>query len=183
MGMLDALLTIKLLRENRAETTVRRQRLVVAGAHRDADSARTTLTEYQAYAQRREALVYRELCTRVVQLRDLEEVQQVVAGLRAGEAERAGQLAAATATVATESAQLEQDLTVQREAARVKEKFLELVRRQADIDLLESGRREDLELEEVAALGQRRAGVAGGIGDSGDVDDIGAAGDGGEEYP
>ena len=156
MSIVKDLLAIKRFRESKAETAVHRQRLVLAAAHREQDEAVRALEEYQAWAQRREATLYRELCSRVVTLRDIEEVQQAVAGFRVEEQSRVEQRELAEERVDTEAVQLDEDVAAHKQAVKMKQKFVELAEVQAAELWQENERREDLELEEVAGNGHRR---------------------------
>ena len=156
MSIFTDLLIIKRFRENKAETAVHRQRLVLAAAHREQDEALRSLEEYQTWAQRREATLYRELCSRVVSLRDIEAVQQAVAGFRVEEQARLEQRELADDRVETEAVQLHEDVAVHKQAVRMKQKFVELAEVHAAELWQENERREDLELEEVAGNGHRR---------------------------
>ena len=156
MSILGDILAIKTLREERAETDVRRQRVVLVGAHRDQEQVDAALTAFRQVAARREDTAYRELCRRVVTLRDIEEVQQLVAELRAGEQTRMQRCKEAADKVREAASQLDQLMAVHQEAARMKEKFVELLRTHDEHQAQEALRYEDLEMEEVAETGHRR---------------------------
>lgn len=157
MGILGDILAIKTLREERAETAMRRQQAVLAGAHRDQEQLDAELVEFRQVAVRREATAYRELCSRVVSLRDIEEVQQLVVQLRAGEQSCMQRCKDAADRVREAAAQLEELMAVHQEAARMKEKFVELLRSHDEQQAQDALRHEDLEMEEVADTGHRRS--------------------------
>lgn len=88
MSVFDELLAIKRFREGQAEIAVSRQRL----RHAEADAARLAseqaLADFRDESERRERAMYRDLCSRVVRVREIEDVLQGVAGLREGERQR-----------------------------------------------------------------------------------------------
>ena len=85
MSMFKELLAIKRFREGQAELRVARERT----SHQQAELARVaaqeTLERFRVEAVERERGMYDDLCSRVVKLRDIEDVMQGVATLRATE--------------------------------------------------------------------------------------------------
>jgi len=156
MSMIDQLLYIKEFREQQAETALQKSRLILADAHQQENLARETLEVFVAQAREDELLWYRELCERVVKLRDIEEVQLDVAILRAEEAARQQDLDRAQnereqAQVAFNSA-----THVMREASTARNKFEELALSHHAALSKEAERKEDLELEELAGIVRER---------------------------
>ena len=85
MNVFDELLAIKRFREGQAEIAVSRQRLRQAEADAARQASEQALTDFREAAERREREMYRDLCSRVVRVREIENVLQGVAGLREGE--------------------------------------------------------------------------------------------------
>lgn len=85
MSMFTQLLTIKRFREDKAELAMVRQRVRHAKADADRTEAERRLQEFREEAERKEQALYGDLLSRVVRVRDIENVLQNVAGLRDGE--------------------------------------------------------------------------------------------------
>ena len=156
MSILRDLLAIKTFREHQAESALRQQRQALA----DADAARAQAQELLQRLLREghamELSLYRELCARLVRLREIEDVQLTVAGLRQRESAQQEALDAAERAVSAQQERLDAARAAQQEAARQKSKFVDLARDFSAAELRESERREDLEMEEVASLARDR---------------------------
>ncbi|MDK2123498.1 type III secretion system stalk subunit SctO [Parachitinimonas caeni] len=156
MTIFREMLRIKQHRENKAELEVSRSRTALADAISAEERAKDALKQYKQYAIDQERAVYAELCTKVVRLRDIEDVQFVVSELRSGERqyeERCVQAAKAheKAIEVLDGAKL-----AHKDASKMKEKFVELARSFDEERLKELQRLEDLEMEEVRLVSQDR---------------------------
>lgn len=120
------LVTVKMMREEKAERTVHTQRRVLVQAERERDDAQQRLDDYQVYAVEQERRIYQELCTRVVKLRDIEDVHGQVQALRFREADYREELQAAQTRREREEHQLETDKTSHKTALRTRDKFVEM---------------------------------------------------------
>jgi type III secretion protein O len=149
VSVFTELLRIAGFRESKAETAVSAARGVVARAHEDEQAARRVLQEFLAYSERHERELYSDLCTRLIKLRELEEVQLSVLDLRNGERQREAAVEAARKAVEQAQAALEAAREVHRLAMRMKEKFVELASSYDEERMKELQRIEDLEMEEV----------------------------------
>jgi len=158
MSVYRELLVIKSFRESRAELALFRQRQVLLQAQAEEDAARATLTEFEAFAARREASVYKDLCSRVVMLRDIEDAQIIIADLRKQKEERELEVATAGQKREQESGVLIEVQGVHKAAARMKQKFVELSLAESVEVAREAERKEDLELEESASNGRPKNG-------------------------
>ncbi len=156
MSVFRELLAIKAFRENQAEGAMRAQRQALADAMAAREQAEALLARLLHEGLRIEQQLYRELCERLVRLRDIEDVQLSVAGLRQREAAQQQALERA------EQAQREQDeklvsaRAAHQEAARQKSKFVDLARNWDQLQMREAERREDLEMEEAASVARDR---------------------------
>ncbi len=157
MSIFKELLAIKSFRESKAEIAVRRQRAVLAEAARQRDEAEHKLVQYKDYALMHERQIYAELCTRIVRLREIENVQMVVVDLRDKERRHEEQLKQAEADRSKQATQLDTDKKTHSDASRMKEKFVELAQVFADETLKEIERKEDAEMEEVSETRRDRA--------------------------
>ncbi len=156
MTIFVELLRIKEFREAKAETEASRARLSLADATGAEARANAALAEYRAFIDRRERELYADLCTRIVRLRDIEDVQMSVLDLRTGE--RAREDATVSARKAREQAAkaLDEANETRRLATRQREKFVEIARSFDEERVRELQRVEDLEMEEVHRVSQDR---------------------------
>lgn len=156
MSIIDDLLAIKSFRESQAEIAMLTRREQLARANAEEEAAKTLLARIERAGNDTERSLYQELCTHVVKLRDIEDVQQTVAQLRQREADQKD--AVAKATDAQESANREFSTAreVHQQAMKQKSKFLDLADVFAVDEQRERERKEDLEMEEVANLARER---------------------------
>ncbi len=151
MDVLKDLLRIKIFREEKAERAVAKARLALLEADDALRRARQALKDFEAESIQREKAMYAELCSRLVVLREIEDVR-IDVDLMKEKAERLreqveeAQLARQQAAERVEEARL-----VHRDAVRMREKFDELLRTVLEEREFELSRQEDLEMEESAA--------------------------------
>jgi type III secretion protein O len=150
------LLRIAGFRESKAELEVSRTRGEVAKAHEGEADAQRRMEEFALFAERREREMYAELCTRLIKLRELEDVQMGVLELRSGERRRAEELEEARKALERAVAALESAREIHRLASRMKEKFLEMAGSYDEERQRELQRIEDMEMEEVHRVTQDR---------------------------
>jgi len=156
MSMFDELLAIKRFREGQAEIAVAHQRQVLVAAEQELEAANQRLVDYRAWSERRERDMYDDLCSRIVRVREIEDVMQGVADLRGGERQHEAQVQSADDQVRTEEQALTERRETHRLASRMTEKFIELARLHLEAYLLEQERKEDLEMEEAASVRRDR---------------------------
>ena len=156
MAILDELLFIKTFREKKAETVLQKSRGALLEAHRREDLADSTLTRFVDQAVLDEDRWYRALCARTVLLRDIAEVQQDVAILRATEQVHAKALDQARSVRESAAAANVKATAALREASAVRQKFVELARTYNEALGREAERKEELEMEEVASVVRER---------------------------
>ncbi|MFY3682498.1 type III secretion protein [Achromobacter xylosoxidans] len=156
MSVFDELLAIKRFREGQAEIAVSRQRL----RHAEADAARLAseqaLADFRDESERRERAMYRDLCTRVVRVREIEDVLQGVAGLREGERQREQALEQAAQRLGYEARALAERRDQHQQAVRLTGKFVELASLHLAEHLKALEHKEDMEMEEAASLSRDR---------------------------
>lgn len=157
MSVFGELLSIKAFRESKAEQAVRRQRQTLADAEAGERERRQALESFRQYAIDHERALYADLCRRIVRLRDIEDVQQSVAGLRGEEADHEARVREAARQCVQERERLDGCKAAHDEAARAKQKFVELAQAHADEQIKELERKEDAELEEAAETRRDRA--------------------------
>ncbi len=156
MKMLRDLLAIKRFREGQAETAMRQQRQAWLEAQAERQAAEELLARLLADGVLAEQRLYEDLCSRLVRLRDIDNVHQSVAALRQREQQQQDALEAARQALDTAQQALDQARQVHKEAARQTSKFVDLASSFAALDALESERREDLEMEEAASVVRER---------------------------
>ena len=156
MSIFEDLLAIKAFRESQAESAVRQQRAVLQQAREAREAAEALLQRLLAEGLDRETQMYRDLCSRIVRLRDIEEVHQTVASQRHREAEQQTRVTDAAQAHESAAQQLEVTRAAHQEAARQKSKFVDLARNHALALVQELERKEDLELEEVTRTARDR---------------------------
>ncbi|MGE8689098.1 MAG: type III secretion system stalk subunit SctO [Achromobacter sp.] len=156
MSVFDELLAIKRFREGQAEIAVSRQRL----RHAEADAARraseAALASFRNEAVRHEQALYRDLCSRVVRVREIETVLQDVAGLREGERRHEQAVEAAGRRLDEEAQALAVSRQQHQLAVRLTGKFVELARIHLDEHMKALEQKEDLEMEEAASVSRDR---------------------------
>jgi type III secretion protein O len=157
MSVFKELLAIKSFRESKAEMTVRKQRSVLAVAVDTRDGADEALRRFRDFSLRHERALYDDLCSRIVRLRDIENVQLAVVDLRGQERSHETSLQEAEKDRVRQAEQLDDDKRLHADALRMKEKFVELAQVYADEQIKELERKEDAEMEEVAETRRDRA--------------------------
>ncbi len=155
-NVLHELLRIKDFRETQAESRVRRQRTLVQQAHEKHVSEKNLLERLLIEGQETELRLYRELCERQVRVRDIEDVQHQVVGLRQRESLQQEAVISAQELEHQAEEALSAAKTLHQEAQRQKGKFEDLSRDFDMAEAQESERKEDLELEEVASFRRDR---------------------------
>jgi type III secretion protein O len=156
MSMFKELLSIKRFREGQAELRVARERTTHQQAELARVAAQETLERFRVEAVERERGMYDDLCSRVVKLRDIEDVMQGVATLRATEQERVQDVERADQHVDTTLKALANARESHRLATRMTEKFVELAQIHLDQHLREQEYKEDQEMEEAASVRRDR---------------------------
>lgn len=157
MSMFGELLSIKTFRESKAEQAVRRQRQTLADAEAGERERQQALANFRQYAVEHERALYADLCRRIVHLRDIEDVQQSVVGLRGEEASHEERVREAARLCVQERERLAGCKAVHDEAARARQKFVELAQAHADEQIRAQEQKEDAELEEAAETRRDRA--------------------------
>ncbi len=156
MKMLRDLLAIKRFREGQAETAMRQQRQAFLQAQQERIAAEELLAKLLAENALAELQLYQDLCSRLVRLKDIEQVQQTIVVLRQREQEQKDTLEAAQREQQAAQERFDQARLQHKEAARQTSKFVDLASSFTAIHALEAERREDLEMEEAASVARDR---------------------------
>ncbi|MFC4297787.1 type III secretion protein [Castellaniella hirudinis] len=152
MNVFRELMAIKRFREGQAELAVTRQRQVLIEAEQQRVQALERLEEYRTWSQTRERDMYQDLCSRLVYVRDIEDVMQGVADLRQGEHACEARVEQAADQARLETEALAERREAHRNATRMVEKFVQLASLHAADALRDLERKEDLEMEEAASV-------------------------------
>lgn len=155
MDVLKNLLRIKIYREEKAELAVARARQHLRDMDRALDDARRALEEHLRVCKSKEKAMYQELCSRLVVVKEIDEVTLDVKLMQEATAELEKMIEKAKEDRAQAAEAVEVSRQVHRDAVRMREKFMELVQTVDDERAAELLRFEDLELEEAA--GSRHA--------------------------
>ena len=156
MSVFRELLAIKAFRESQAEAAVRVQRHALREAREAREAAEALLQRLLREGLEQEMQLYRDLCARIVRLREIEDVQLAVVGLRQREAQQQDAVAAAAKAQDQASLQLDTARAAHQEASRQKSKFVDLARNYAEAQVRELERKEDLGMEEAASVARDR---------------------------
>ena len=156
MKMLHDLLAIKRFREGQAEAAMRERRHALQQVQQERIDAEALLARLLAEGVLAEQQLYTDLCTRMVRLREIEDVYQAVAALRQREQQQQDALDAAQRALEEAAQRFDQARLQHKEAARQTSKFIDLASTFASVQALESERREDLEMEEAASVVRER---------------------------
>ncbi|HVL10233.1 MAG TPA: YscO family type III secretion system apparatus protein [Burkholderiaceae bacterium] len=157
MNTLDELLSLKQFRENEAEREVMRSVNALERCEAARDQCEQALDAFRVYAREKELAMYADLCTRTVELGEIEDVQHAVTRLREEEAAHADAVAQARAEEEAARDALAQARTAHLGAVRMTQKFAELVQQSMQEQTRDRAMREEHELDEAGTLGHAHA--------------------------
>lgn len=157
MDVLKDLLRIKIFREEKAELAVARARRHLVEMDRALDDARRALEDHLRACEAKEKAMYKELCSRLVLVKDIDEVTLDVKLMQEASTELEKKIERAKEAREQAAEAVEVSRQVHRDAVRMREKFMELTRAVDEERAADLLRLEDLEMEEAA--GSRYAGA------------------------
>lgn len=157
MSIYDELLFIREKREERAARAAAQQRNALLIAQEGLQRAKLDLETFKAFSSRRETTIYRELCGRVVTVKDLQLAQEQVLNLRNKEIAIDNLRRDKEKIVNVESSKLDLDIQRHALASRLRDKFLEVscvenAALQREIALNEEREMEDIVAEKGVSL-------------------------------
>lgn len=155
MNVLKDLLKIKIFREEKAELAVARARQHLREMDRALDESRRALEDHRRECELKEKSMYRELCSRLVVVKEIDDVTLDVKLMQEASAELEKKIEKAKEARLQAAEAVEVSRQAHRDAVRMREKFVELVEAVDEERSIELLRIEDLELEEAA--GSRHA--------------------------
>lgn len=153
--LFDELLRIKRFREEQAELEAGRARRRMALAARARGQAEEALEQYRGEARRREDGMYDDLCSRVVRVREIDDVLQQVAGLKEGERRRDAAREDALKKESEAQEALDGARRAHQHALRQCDKFVDLAGMYQAEARKEQENKEDAEVEEAASTAWR----------------------------
>ncbi|WP_428852136.1 type III secretion system stalk subunit SctO [Imbroritus primus] len=157
MNTLDELLSLKQFREREAEREVMRSVNALERCEAARHQCEQALDAFRTYARETELAMYADLCTRTVELSEIEDVQHAVTRLREEEAAHAEAATQARNEEAAACDALAQARAAHLEAVRMTQKFAELVQQSAQEQARDRVMREEHELDEAGTLGHAHA--------------------------
>lgn len=152
MDVLTDLLKIKIFREEKAERALAKARDLLRAAEEAVERAKKVLRDYREESRQREKALFKDLCERIVLLKDIQDVQIDIQLMK----ERID-----TLLQEVEQAKERQEEATEHErsareehkfAVRMREKFSEMLRTVNEERDFEQTRREELEVEEAAEI-------------------------------
>jgi type III secretion protein O len=156
MAMIDELLFIKEFRERKAETELQKSRARLSAAVQAEQEAKATLERFIEHATAEELRMFADLCSRVVKLRDINDVHSEVAALKYKEQAHQQELEGRQKQHVQARDDFDGSTRKMREASTAREKFVELARNFHWLAAREAERKEELELEELASVVRER---------------------------
>lgn len=151
MNVIKDLLRIKRYREEKAELALVRARYALLLADQSLAESRVAVSTYQSEFSSKEQQLYRDLCVRLVLLKDINAVTLEVELMKDELNRLTDAVLSAKEARALAADVLEQARLAHREAVRMREKFMEIKRIQDAEVASEIARLEDLEMEEAAS--------------------------------
>ncbi len=155
--VIQQIVDVKERREDRAQEEVRRRRLALEDAARRVEQRRQELQDYKTWRVRREVELWDEIETRVVKLRDIEDLKTDIGLLRGREQVLAEKVVEADKARNDANTALTQAIGVLDAAARARQKFEDLA------DWLEAEHRAYLERVEEIELEEQFSGGRGDV--------------------
>ncbi len=152
MDVLGDLLRIKSFREQKAERALASAKHQLKIAEACVAEAKAILKEYRIQSARRESDLYAEICTRIVLIREIDSVQIDVQLMREREEALVQELEKAEGVREDALIKEREARELHAFAARMREKFSEIVKAVEDERRFELSMAEDREIEEAAEV-------------------------------
>lgn len=151
MDVLSDLLKIKIFREEKAEHSVAKAARLLREAEQEVQDSKQELKKYQIECNRKENEMFKELCTRLVFLKEIDNVRIDIQLMKEKEDLLKERLEAAEASRLEAHNQLLEARVIHQAAVRMREKYSEMIRLVQEEKSIEILRFEDLELEEATS--------------------------------
>lgn len=152
MEVLPDLFRIKKFREDKAELELVKVRKYLQIATEERDQAQRLLSDYENYRKKQEDDLYKNLYSRLVRIKDINEVSEDVKKMQ-DEVERLnGVLSQMQEKLINAKAAVDQAKVSHQQAIRMREKYAEALRIVEDEEIIAMQLREELEMEDAFSL-------------------------------
>ncbi len=151
VDLLNNLLRIKLFREEMAERELAKARERLRQATEALKTAMEALRDFQKESLQREKAMYADLCSRLVVLREIDDVRTDIELMKEKLTRLNEQVEEKEKGREEAANEAEQARLVHRDAVRMREKYSELLKTIEEEHEIELARLEDIEMEEAAA--------------------------------
>jgi type III secretion protein O len=152
MEVLPDLFRIKKFREDKAELNVVKEKKLLNIAIEERDQAHKNLLDYEDFKKKQEDEIYKNLYSRLVKIKDINEVSEDVKIMQ-NEVERlTGVLSGMKDKCIAAKAAVEQAKKLHQEAIRMREKYAEILKINEEEEFIAMQLREELAIEETIVI-------------------------------
>ena len=152
MEVLPDLFRIKKFREDKAELHLLKVRKLLTMAIEERDQAQKTLDDYEIYKKKQEAELFKNLYSRLVKIKDINEVSEDIKIMQ-GEVEKLSDVLSQMQEKLTKAKEaVEEAKVLHQEAIRMREKYSEALKIMAEEELIAMQLSEELGMEESFVL-------------------------------
>jgi type III secretion protein O len=152
MEVLPDLFRIKKFREDKAELHLVKVRKLLAIAIEERDQAQKTLDDYEIYRKKQEAELFKNLYSRLVKIKDINEVSEDIKIMQDEVEKLSSILSQMQEKLAKAKEAVEEAKVLHQEAIRMREKYSEALKIMAEEELIAMQLSEELGMEESFVL-------------------------------
>ena len=152
MEVLPDLFRIKKFREDKAELHLLKVRKLLTMAIEERDQAQKTLDDYEIYRKKQEAELFKNLYSRLVKIKDINEVSEDIKIMQDEVAKLSDVLSQMQEKLAKSKEAVEEAKVLHQEAIRMREKYSEALKIMAEEELIAMQLSEELGMEESFVL-------------------------------
>ena len=155
MAAIDALLRIKVHREQTAAQALRRQQSLLEQQTQAVQRARDEATQFHEYRLQQEQRLFADIKGQLVALRAIEDMNRKIADLREQEVQLKNRIVEEEKRLEEAKKALEAARRQHVSAVREREKFEQFIEAQRAIERRDQMMKEEAELEEIASAGHQ----------------------------
>ncbi len=152
MEVLPDLFRIKKFREDKAELHLLKVRKLLTMAIEERDQAQKTLDDYEIYRKNQEAELFKNLYSRLVKIKDINEVSEDIKIMQDEVEKLSDVLSQMQEKLAKAKETVEEAKVLHQEAIRMREKYSEALKIMAEEELIAMQLSEELGMEESFVL-------------------------------
>jgi len=152
MEVLPDLFRIKKFREDKAELHLVKVRKLLTMAIEERDQAQKTLDDYEIYRKKQEAELFKNLYSRLVKIKDINEVSEDIKIMQDEVEKLSDVLSQMQEKLAKAKEAVEEAKVLHQEAIRMREKYSEALKIMAEEELITMQLSEELGMEESFVL-------------------------------